>query len=117
MNELETNDDEIHDSEDVESGSDTDDELKDDSTLVVLKNGLKIERKKTPRVIRYVRFNLKKRTQTFSTQKNVCYFLHVLTSFLDLTDINNHLTTKNILLLTKLKSTNTMLTCLSRKHR
>ena len=57
--ELETNDDEIHDAEDVESGSDTDDEFKEDSTLVVLKNGIKIKRRKTPRVIRYLRFNLK----------------------------------------------------------
>ena len=34
--ELETNDDESHDAEDVESGSDTDDEFKEDSTLAVL---------------------------------------------------------------------------------
>ena len=58
MNELETNDDEIHDSEDEESESDTDDELKDDNTLVVLKNGIKIKQKKTPRVIKYVRFRV-----------------------------------------------------------
>lgn len=39
--ELEANDDEIHYAEDVESGSDTDDEFKEDSTLVVLKMALK----------------------------------------------------------------------------
>ena len=67
--ELETNDDEIHDAEDVESGSDTDDEFKEDSTLVVLKNGIKIKRRKTPRVIRYVRFNLKTDPENYYREK------------------------------------------------
>lgn len=51
---LETNDDENEQSE-----SDIESEFNDDSILIVLKNGIKIKRRKTPRVIRYVRFNLK----------------------------------------------------------
>lgn len=117
--ESETNDDEIHDAEDVESESDTDVEFKEDSTLVVLKNGFKIKQRKTPRVIRYVRFNLKTDPENYY-RENLCCFLHgdvnLLTCFLDLTVMNGHLTTKNFLLLTRFKSTNTMLTFLIRQH-
>ncbi|XP_061173328.1 uncharacterized protein LOC133182501 [Saccostrea echinata] len=69
LSEMETNDDEMHQSENEESGSDTEGEFKDDSTLVVLKNGIKIKRRKTPRVIRYVRYSLKTDQENYYREK------------------------------------------------
>ncbi|XP_078328660.1 uncharacterized protein LOC144623788 [Crassostrea virginica] len=57
--EKEVNDDDHIDSDD-ESDNETDDSdlhFNDTSILLTLKNGIKIRRRKTPRVIRYVRFN------------------------------------------------------------
>ncbi|XP_062609477.1 uncharacterized protein LOC134271261, partial [Saccostrea cucullata] len=69
LSEMETNDDETHQSENEDSGSDTESEFKDDSTLVVLKNGIKIKRRKTPRVIRYVRYSLKTDPENYYREK------------------------------------------------
>lgn len=56
--EVEINDDE-NDSQSDEENNDLDVDFHDSSTLVTLKNGIKIRRRKIPRVIRYVRFNVK----------------------------------------------------------
>lgn len=69
LSEMETNDDERHQSENEDSGSDTEGEFKDDSTLVVLRNGIKIKRRKTPRVIRYVRYSLKTNPENYYREK------------------------------------------------
>lgn len=66
---LETNDDEKHESENEQSESDIESEFNDDSTLIVLKNGIKIKRRRTPRVIRYVRFNLKTDPDNYYREK------------------------------------------------
>lgn len=66
---MKTNDDERHQSENEVSGSDTEDEFKDDSTLVVLINGIKIKRRKTPRVIEYVRYSLKTNPENYYREK------------------------------------------------
>ncbi|XP_062584589.1 uncharacterized protein LOC134246276, partial [Saccostrea cucullata] len=69
LSEMETNDDERHQSENEDSGSDTEGEFKEDSTLVVLRNGIKIKRRKTPRVIRYVRYSLKTNPENYYREK------------------------------------------------
>lgn len=92
---LETNDDEKHESENEQSESDNESEFNDDSTLIVLKNGIKIKRRRTPRVIRYVRFNLKtdpdnyyrEKLMLFTPWRNEC-------SDLDLIVLSSHLTRK-----------------------
>ncbi|XP_062615034.1 uncharacterized protein LOC134276764 [Saccostrea cucullata] len=69
LSEMETNDDERHQSENEDSGTDTEGEFKEDSTLVVLRNGIKIKRRKTPRVIRYVRYSLKTNPENYYREK------------------------------------------------
>lgn len=53
----------------MNSESDIESEFNDDSTLIVLKNGIKIKRRRTPRVIRYVRFNLKTDPDNYYREK------------------------------------------------
>eukprot|EP00105_Crassostrea_gigas_P014661 XP_011431404.1 PREDICTED: uncharacterized protein LOC105331065 [Crassostrea gigas] len=65
--ENEVNDDEQDNRSDDEDNSDL--EFTESDTLVTLRNGIKIKRRKLPRVIRYVRFNIKTDPENYYREK------------------------------------------------
>ncbi|XP_062602358.1 uncharacterized protein LOC134264070, partial [Saccostrea cucullata] len=52
-----------------EEDNDSDVDFSESDTLVTLRNGIKIRRRKVPRVIRYVRFNIKTDTENYYREK------------------------------------------------
>ncbi|XP_061184994.1 uncharacterized protein LOC133193010 [Saccostrea echinata] len=65
--ENEVNDDDQDNQSDDEDNSDLD--FGESDTLVTLRNGIKIRRRKVPRVIRYVRFNIKTDPENYYREK------------------------------------------------
>ncbi|XP_061178430.1 uncharacterized protein LOC133187077 [Saccostrea echinata] len=67
LNENEVNDDEQDNQSDDEDNSDLD--FSESDTLVTLRNGIKIRRRKMRRVIRYIRFNIKTDPENYYREK------------------------------------------------
>lgn len=72
---MEINDDERYQLENEVSGFDIEDEFKDDSILVVLRNGIKIKCRKILRVIEYVCYSLKINLENYYREKLMLFIL------------------------------------------
>lgn len=72
---MEINDDERYQLENEDSGFDIEGEFKDDSILVVLRNGIKIKCRKILRVIEYVCYSLKINLENYYREKLMLFIL------------------------------------------